>query len=43
VGVPVRVFHDDPDAGRSLVRFAVCKRPEVLQEAARRLAALRTG
>jgi len=41
VGVPVRVFHDDPEAGRSLVRFAVCKRPEVLQEAARRLAGLR--
>jgi N-succinyldiaminopimelate aminotransferase len=41
VAVPVRVFHDDPDAGRSLVRFAVCKKPEVLAEAARRLAGLR--
>ncbi len=40
VGVPVRVFHDDPDAGRSLVRFAFCKRPEVLHEAAERLAGL---
>jgi N-succinyldiaminopimelate aminotransferase len=40
VGVPVRVFHDDPVAGRSLVRFAFCKRPEVLREAAERLAGL---
>ena len=43
VGVPVRVFHDDPDAGRSLVRFAFCKRPEVLAEAAERLAGLSRG
>jgi N-succinyldiaminopimelate aminotransferase len=41
VAVPVRVFHDDPAAGASLVRFAVCKRPEVLEEAARRLRGLR--
>jgi N-succinyldiaminopimelate aminotransferase len=41
VAVPVRVFHDDQAAGASLVRFAVCKRPEVLAEAARRLRALR--
>ncbi|GAB3673854.1 pyridoxal phosphate-dependent aminotransferase [Angustibacter aerolatus] len=41
VGVPVRVFHDDPDAGSSLVRFAFCKRPEVLHEAAERLSRLR--
>src|SRR3954451_18554441 len=41
VGVPVGVFHDDADAGRSLVRFAFCKRPEVLSEAADRLARLR--
>jgi N-succinyldiaminopimelate aminotransferase len=41
VGVPVGVFHDDPDAGRSLVRFAFCKRPEVLAEAATRLSKLR--
>jgi N-succinyldiaminopimelate aminotransferase len=40
VGVPVRVFHDDQAAGASLVRFAVCKRPEVLAEAARRLRSL---
>ena len=41
VAVPVRVFHDDASAGASLVRFAVCKRPEVLAEAARRLSRLR--
>jgi N-succinyldiaminopimelate aminotransferase len=40
-GVPVSVFHDDPDAARTLVRFAFCKRPEVLDEACRRLSALR--
>ncbi len=43
VGVPVRVFHDDPTAGRSLVRFAFCKRPEVLAEAADRLGRLARG
>jgi len=41
VAVPMQVFHDDVAAGRSLVRFACCKRPEVLQEAASRLAGLR--
>jgi N-succinyldiaminopimelate aminotransferase len=41
--VPVRVFHDDPQAGRSLVRFAFCKRDEVLREAAERLSRLRRG
>jgi N-succinyldiaminopimelate aminotransferase len=41
VAVPVRVFHDDPDAGRSLVRFAFCKQPAVLEEAAARLSRLR--
>jgi N-succinyldiaminopimelate aminotransferase len=41
--VPVRVFHDDPDAGRSLVRFAFCKRDDVLHEAAERLSRLRRG
>ena len=35
------VFYDDPDAGRTLVRFAFCKRSEVLVEAAARLKALR--
>jgi N-succinyldiaminopimelate aminotransferase len=41
VAVPVRVFYDDPDAGRTLVRFAFCKRDEVLAEAVQRLRTLR--
>lgn len=41
VGVPVQVFHDDVEPARSLVRFAFCKRPEVLEEAVRRLRTLR--
>jgi len=41
VAVPMSVFYDDPVAGRTLVRFAFCKRPEVLAEAAARLKALR--
>jgi N-succinyldiaminopimelate aminotransferase len=40
VGVPVSVFCDDKDAARSLVRFAFCKRDEVLHEAVARLATL---
>jgi N-succinyldiaminopimelate aminotransferase len=43
VAVPVRVFHDDVAAGRSLVRFAFCKRPEVIADAVARLAALHRG
>ncbi|MFV0461939.1 MAG: pyridoxal phosphate-dependent aminotransferase [Nostocoides sp.] len=39
--VPVSVFHDDPDVAATLVRFAFCKRDEVLHEAVRRLRALR--
>jgi N-succinyldiaminopimelate aminotransferase len=39
VAIPTTVFYDDPDAGRSLVRFAFCKRAEVIDEAAARLAA----
>ena len=41
VGVPVQVFVDDPASARSLVRFAFCKRPEVIEEAVRRLRTLR--
>jgi len=41
VAVPMSVFYDDPDAGRTLVRFAFCKRPEVLAEAASRLKGLK--
>ncbi|HEY7719462.1 MAG TPA: pyridoxal phosphate-dependent aminotransferase [Pedococcus sp.] len=37
VGVPVSVFHDDADAARTLVRFAFCKRDEVLADAVDRL------
>ncbi len=37
VAVPTQVFYDNEDAGRHLVRFAFCKRDEVLDEAARRL------
>jgi len=35
--VPVSVFCADPQLGRSLVRFAFCKRDEVLKEAVSRL------
>jgi N-succinyldiaminopimelate aminotransferase len=38
VAIPTAVFYDDPDAGRSLVRFAFCKRDAVIDEAATRLA-----
>jgi N-succinyldiaminopimelate aminotransferase len=38
--VPNAVFYQDPARGRHLVRFAFCKRPEVLAEAASRLATL---
>ncbi len=38
VAIPTGVFYADPDIGRRLVRFAFCKRPEVIDEAARRLA-----
>jgi N-succinyldiaminopimelate aminotransferase len=41
VAVPMSVFYDDADAGRTLVRFAFCKRPEILAEAAARLKGLR--
>ncbi|HEY4703789.1 MAG TPA: aminotransferase class I/II-fold pyridoxal phosphate-dependent enzyme, partial [Streptosporangiaceae bacterium] len=37
VAVPNVVFYDTTEAGRSQVRFAFCKRPEVLAEAATRL------
>jgi N-succinyldiaminopimelate aminotransferase len=40
--VPVSVFCADPDLGRTLVRFAFCKRDEVLTDAVSRLAGLRT-
>ena len=37
VAIPTGVFYEDPDAGRSLVRFTFCKRAEVLDEGVRRL------
>lgn len=40
VAVPAAAFYDDPLEARPLVRFAFCKRPGVLDEAARRLARL---
>jgi N-succinyldiaminopimelate aminotransferase len=40
VAIPTSVFYDDKDAAPTLVRFAFCKRPEVIAEAASRLAAL---
>jgi N-succinyldiaminopimelate aminotransferase len=39
--VPVSAFCVDPDLGRTLVRFAFCKRDEVLTEAVSRLRELR--
>jgi N-succinyldiaminopimelate aminotransferase len=41
VAIPMRVFYDHPEAGRFQVRFAFCKRKEVLAEALTRLAVLR--
>ncbi len=40
VGIPVSAFAATPERYAGLVRFAFCKRPEVLREAARRLATL---
>jgi N-succinyldiaminopimelate aminotransferase len=37
VGIPTVVFCDDPDIGRPYVRFAFCKRDDVLDEAVGRL------
>jgi N-succinyldiaminopimelate aminotransferase len=35
--VPTEVFYDDVAAGKPLIRFAFCKRPEVIDEAVSRL------
>jgi N-succinyldiaminopimelate aminotransferase len=40
VAVPTQVFYDHQDAGRKLVRFAFCKREDVIDQAAKRLAGL---
>jgi len=41
VAVPVQAFAEDPSQPSSLIRFACCKRPEVIAEAAERLANIR--
>ncbi|MGH3491635.1 MAG: aminotransferase class I/II-fold pyridoxal phosphate-dependent enzyme, partial [Sciscionella sp.] len=41
--VPVSAFTDNPASWKHLVRFAFCKRDEVLDEAINRLATLHTG
>jgi N-succinyldiaminopimelate aminotransferase len=41
VAIPMEVFYDDPRAGQYQVRFAFCKRKEILTEALTRLSALR--
>ncbi|HYS40494.1 MAG TPA: pyridoxal phosphate-dependent aminotransferase [Pseudonocardiaceae bacterium] len=40
--VPIQVFTDTPDEWRHLIRFAFCKKDQVLDEAIRRLATLRS-
>ena len=40
VAVPSQVFYQHPEAGRRLIRFAFCKRDEILTEAARRLSTM---
>ena len=42
VGIPVSAFTASPERYAGLVRFAFCKRPEVLRDAAGRLARLTT-
>ena len=37
--IPTQGFHDDPDAGRQLVRWAFCKQPELIEEGLSRLRA----
>jgi N-succinyldiaminopimelate aminotransferase len=37
VAIPCSVFYGDPEAGRSLVRFAFCKRRATIEEAVERL------
>ncbi|HEY0001360.1 MAG TPA: pyridoxal phosphate-dependent aminotransferase [Actinoplanes sp.] len=43
VAVPTQVFYDTKEAGRHLIRFAFCKREEVIDDAAQRLAKLRNS
>jgi N-succinyldiaminopimelate aminotransferase len=41
VAIPTSAFYDHSDAAPTLVRFAFCKREEIIAEAARRLASIR--
>jgi N-succinyldiaminopimelate aminotransferase len=41
VAIPLQVFCDHPEIGEHALRWAYCKRPEVLHDALHRLAALR--
>ncbi len=41
VAIPHQVFYDDVEAGRPLVRWAFCKRPEIISEALERLQRIR--
>ena len=43
VGIPTAVFCDNDEVGRPFVRFAFCKRDEVLDEAVNRLMGSRTS
>ncbi|GLW11862.1 aminotransferase [Microtetraspora sp. NBRC 13810] len=43
VAIPTQVFYDRPEYGRHFVRFAFCKKDEVIDEAAARLASLGKG
>ena len=43
VAIPTAVFYDHRDVGRSLVRFAFCKRQSVIAQAAARLAGARAS
>ena len=39
VAIPSQAFHDDPEAGRHLVRWAFCKEPALIEAGLLRLAA----
>jgi|GEM_PF-5252670 len=39
VAIPASAFYADPAAGATILRFAFCKRPKVIDEAVTRLAA----
>jgi N-succinyldiaminopimelate aminotransferase len=43
VAIPTAVFYDHPEAGRTFVRFAFCKRPEIIAAAVNRLIAFGTS